>query len=233
MLEAMERAGPIFTGADLLDPVQGRQFDVALFNAPRVETAGAYVRQVRSILKPEGVALLMLHRDYNRTLQTVAKEAGLEELEEEKPGMVTSVVFVEDLAVDKRRTLPEAFELAVHETLADSLQSLFPERQLLLVSQDREQAKQDLHDFTIREGIQRFIVLDRKLFDRPTEAVEVLPPLAPPTFLISKEEATLLNEAVAATLLELEKQRRIPVGGILILRLRRDEDGQILLSIFA
>jgi protein-L-isoaspartate O-methyltransferase len=62
---------------DLLEPIQGRTFDVALFNAPDAATVQAYAMSVGTILKPKGIALLMWHRGFEQTLWALVHGARL------------------------------------------------------------------------------------------------------------------------------------------------------------
>ncbi len=73
----LEISGRIDTyQGDLLEPVQDQRFDVALFNAVPSEVE-RYVREVGSVLEPDGVALLMWNRMYAKKLKEAAQAGDL------------------------------------------------------------------------------------------------------------------------------------------------------------
>ncbi len=62
---------------DLFDPVQGRQFDVTLFNAPGTGLAKAYLAEVGGVLRPQGVGLLMWNARLEDDLVRIAHKEGI------------------------------------------------------------------------------------------------------------------------------------------------------------
>lgn len=145
-------------------------------------------------------------------------------------------VVVKDLVVEEAAALPSGrIEIAGHENLLVPLQERsFNDLPIkwLPVSTDREKAREELKDFTVQDQVQRFAILD-EMFLTKAQAMALLPDRHAPVFLTNFPTAQRLTPAVAALILDLHQRKRLPAGSLLLLELRRDDSGQLLLSISA